>query len=244
MICFPQKIKILLPNIKYQRINGENWADFIIVKFQNFDFFKCALLLSDRFWANILYVPEFFWAESLQKTCLYVHEKLQRNPSVGSCLIFFYFLTLLIWLFGIFDKGPQGCNEVKNSMGLLQGPRLMAWTTKSPILENHWVPWGCMAHLGSVKFKVSKGYKQSLNFKLKVLKYQWNFRPNATEISKGETPNVHIQWKYKKTNWWIFLPLLMFLNCINENKINRIFKADKFASDSCRCDCGMSGGRG
>jgi hypothetical protein len=32
-----------------------------------------------------------------------------------------------------------------------QGPRLMAWTTKSPILENHWVPWGCMAHLGSVK---------------------------------------------------------------------------------------------
>ena len=36
-------------------------------------------------------------------------------------------------------------------MGLLQGPRLMAWTTKSPILENHWVPWGCMAHFGSVK---------------------------------------------------------------------------------------------
>ena len=31
------------------------------------------------------------------------------------------------------------------------------------------------------------------------------------------------------------------LNCINENKINRIFKADKFASDSCRCDYGMSG---
>ena len=27
----------------------------------------------------------------------------------------------------------------------------MAWTTKSPILENHWVPWGCRAHLGSVK---------------------------------------------------------------------------------------------
>ena len=63
----------------------------------------------------------------------------------------FHFLTLWIWLFGIFDKRPQGCHEVKNSMGLLQGPRLMAWTTKSPILENHWVPWGCMAHLGSVK---------------------------------------------------------------------------------------------
>ena len=38
----------------------------------------------------------------------------------------------------------------------------------------------------------------------------------------------------------IFLPLLT-LNCTNENKISRIIKADKFACDSCRCDCGMSG---
>ena len=36
-------------------------------------------------------------------------------------------------------------------MGLLQGPRLMAWTTKSPIRRNHWVPLGCRGHLGSVK---------------------------------------------------------------------------------------------
>ena len=35
-------------------------------------------------------------------------------------------------------------------MGLLQGPRLMAWTTKSPIWGNHWVPLGCRALLGSV----------------------------------------------------------------------------------------------
>ena len=63
----------------------------------------------------------------------------------------FHISTLWIWQFGIFDKHPQGCDEVKNSMGLLQGPKLMAWTTKSLILENHWVPWGCMAHLGSVK---------------------------------------------------------------------------------------------
>ena len=26
-------------------------------------------------------------------------------------------------------------------------------SSKIPILENHWVPWGCMAHLGSVKMK-------------------------------------------------------------------------------------------
>ena len=62
-----------------------------------------------------------------------------------------------------------------------------------------------------IKFKVSEGYKQNWsfpvsallavsvsilvqafwNFKLKVLKYQWNFRPHATVISKfGETPNL------------------------------------------------------
>ena len=36
-------------------------------------------------------------------------------------------------------------------MGLLQGPRLMAWTTKSIIRGNHWVLLGCRAFLGSVK---------------------------------------------------------------------------------------------
>ena len=36
-------------------------------------------------------------------------------------------------------------------MGLLQGPKLMAPTTKSPIQRNHWVPLGCRGHLGSVK---------------------------------------------------------------------------------------------
>ena len=28
----------------------------------------------------------------------------------------------------------------------------MAWTTKSPIRGNYWVPWGCRALLGSVKY--------------------------------------------------------------------------------------------
>ena len=37
-------------------------------------------------------------------------------------------------------------------MGLLQGPRLMAWTTKSPIQGNHWVPLGCRALLVSAEF--------------------------------------------------------------------------------------------
>ena len=62
-----------------------------------------------------------------------------------------HFSTLWIWLFGILDKRPQGCDEVKTLMGLLQAPRLMAWTPKSPVRRNHWVPWGWRAHLGSVK---------------------------------------------------------------------------------------------
>jgi hypothetical protein len=37
-------------------------------------------------------------------------------------------------------------------MGLLQGSRLIPWTTKSPIRANHWVPLGCRAPLGSVKW--------------------------------------------------------------------------------------------
>ena len=77
--------------------------------------------------------------------------EITKKSFRGKLLTIFHFLTLWIWLFGIFDKRPQGCHEVKNSMGILQGPRLMAWTTKRPILENQWVPWGCRAHLGSVK---------------------------------------------------------------------------------------------
>ena len=66
---------------------------------------------------------------------------------------FFFWKGLKIFHF---DKSPQGWDEVKNSIGLLQGPRLMAWTTKSPIQRNHWVPLGCRAILGSVKHNCRK----------------------------------------------------------------------------------------
>ena len=46
---------------------------------------------TDQFWANILYVREFLLAKSLQRTCFNVHEKLQSNPSVGSCIKIFIF---------------------------------------------------------------------------------------------------------------------------------------------------------
>ena len=41
--------------------------------------------------------------------------------------------------------------STKTQWGLLQGPRLMAWTTKSPIQGYQWVSLGCRALPGSVK---------------------------------------------------------------------------------------------
>ena len=93
---------------------------------------------------------------------VFIGQITTKNPSLCSWEItkksfrgklhkIFHFSTLWIWLFGIFDKRPQGCFEVKNSLGHLQWPRLMAWTTKSPIRGNRWVPWGFRAHLVSVK---------------------------------------------------------------------------------------------
>ena len=127
-----------------------------LFKISKFWFFKIALLLSDQFWANILYVPEFFWPNHYKKP-VFMFMRNYKKSFRRKWLKFFHFSTLWIWLFGIFDKRPQGCDEVKNSMGLLQGPRLMAWTTKSPIRGNHWVPLGCRALLGSVNW--IKSYK-------------------------------------------------------------------------------------
>ena len=60
-----------------------------------------------------LYAQEFFLAKSLQKTCLYVHEKLERNPFVGSCLKIF-----ILWPYGFDDLGflaniPRGAMSLK-----------------------------------------------------------------------------------------------------------------------------------
>ena len=76
-------------------------------KISNFRSFKTALLLLDQFWANILYVWKFLLAKSLQKTCLYVHQKLQRNPSVGSCLKFFIFLPYVFDYLGFLTNARR-----------------------------------------------------------------------------------------------------------------------------------------
>ena len=74
---------------------------------------KSALLFSDRFWTNILYVREFLLAKSLQKTCLYVHEKLQRNPSVGSCIKIFIFRPYEFDYLGFLTNARRGAMRSK-----------------------------------------------------------------------------------------------------------------------------------
>ena len=113
---------------------------------QNLDFLR----KTDRFWADILYVPVFF-SQITTKNLFLCSWEITKKSFCRKWLNIFHFSTLWIWLFGVFDKRPRGCDKVKNSMGLLQGPRLMAWITKNPIRGNHRVPLGCRALLGSVK---------------------------------------------------------------------------------------------
>ena len=107
MIRFSPKIIILIPNINTKESMGKI-EQISLFKISKFWFFKSALLLSNQFWANILYVRQFLLAKSLQKTCLYVHEKLQRNPSVGSCLKFFTFLPYGFDYLGFLTNARRG----------------------------------------------------------------------------------------------------------------------------------------
>ena len=65
----------------------------------------------------------------------------------------------------------------------------MAWTTKSPIRGNHWVPLGCRALLGSVKCEkcdyicslkcilkihVASVHESKKQFKCEISEYSYN----------------------------------------------------------------------
>ena len=70
-------------------------------------------------------------------------------------------------------------------MGLLQGPRLMAWTTKIPIRGNHWVPLGCRALLGSVKCSPgARGVKMTRRTQGMVC-FCTNIRPKLNKLKKN-----------------------------------------------------------
>ena len=109
------KSRALLKNQNFEILNNEICSifpiDFLVfyVCDQNLDFLRKV----DQFWANILYVREFFWAETLQKTCIYVHEKLQRNPSIGSCLNFFIFQPYGFDCLGFLTNARRGAMRSK-----------------------------------------------------------------------------------------------------------------------------------
>ena len=58
-------------------------------------------------------VTRVFLAKSLQKTCLYVHEKLQRNPSVGSGLKIFIFRPYGFDYLGFLTNARRGAMRSK-----------------------------------------------------------------------------------------------------------------------------------
>ena len=84
-----------------------------LINFSHWLFGILCLRKTDRFWANILYVREFLLAKSLQKTRLYVHEKLQRNPSVGSCKKNFIFLPYGFDYLGFLTNARRGALRSK-----------------------------------------------------------------------------------------------------------------------------------
>ena len=112
------KSRALLKNQNFEILNNEICLIFPIdylvfyVLDQNFDFLR----KTDRFWANILYVREFFWAESLQKTCFLVHVKLQRNPSVESCSKFFIFQPYGFDYLGFSTNARRGAIRSKTQL--------------------------------------------------------------------------------------------------------------------------------
>ena len=117
--------------------------DFLVfyVCDQNLDFLRKV----DHFWANILYVREFFWAKSLQKTCFYVHVKLQRNPSVESCSKIFIFQPYGFDYLGFSTNTRRGAMRSKTQWFFYRD--LDWWPGPQKIQFGE----GCRALLGSVK---------------------------------------------------------------------------------------------
>ena len=150
LIHFPQKIKILTPNIKYRRISWKNWTNCIIVKSKSL-FLESALLLLDQFQANLPHVRHFCFNQITSKNVSLSSWEIIKKILHGKGLKFFHFSTLWIWNFGIFGKHPcRSAMRSKTQWVFYRGIySRMAWTTKSIIRGNHWVPLGCRALLSS-----------------------------------------------------------------------------------------------
>ena len=106
---FLKEIKILIPNIKYQRINGKNWTDFIIVKFQNLDFLKVPYFCQINSGPIFYMSGSFYWLIHYKKPVF----MFMRNPSVGSCLKIFIFRPYGFDYFGFLTNARRGAMRSK-----------------------------------------------------------------------------------------------------------------------------------
>jgi hypothetical protein len=76
--CSQDDLVLLIPNIKYQRINRENQTELIIVKFQNFDFLKVPYFCRLDFGPIWNFVYKFFLKKNIENwqswkmTCVFL----------------------------------------------------------------------------------------------------------------------------------------------------------------------------
>ena len=87
---------------------------FHYLKFQNFDFFKVPYFCRINS-GTIFYMSQRFLGLNhyKKKPCFYVHEKLQRNSSVGSCLKIFIFRPYGFDYLGFLTNACRGAMKSK-----------------------------------------------------------------------------------------------------------------------------------
>ena len=81
---FDRKHKI--PHDQWEKLNRFHYLKFIFFDFLKVPYF-CRINSRPIFYMS----GSLYWPNHYKKTCFNVHEKLQRNPSVGSCIKIFIF---------------------------------------------------------------------------------------------------------------------------------------------------------
>ena len=146
----------------------------------------------------------FFWAKSLQKTCPYIHEKLQWNFSVSKCLIFIF------QLYG-FDY-----------LGFLTNARRGAMRSKPQWVFYRDLDWGHGPQ--KVQFREITGYPEVVELILAMLR-GWllvlGLKEGLVKVSKSQK-QIMASWILPKNEHLVNfqytkLPQRSFLGRIQDN---------------------------
>jgi hypothetical protein len=122
--------------------------DFLVFYDQHFNFFGKV----DRYWADLKICLQVVFCQITSKNLSLCSWEITKKSFRWKGLKIF-------WKFGIFDKRSQGCNEVKNSMGLLQGPR----SSTCPLTCFFWL----LSHSSWQKYYKSVFFSQSCFWMIK-----------------------------------------------------------------------------